>query len=112
MRRTAPAALTALAVLAVAACSPGGPSSTPSGIPYSLSTHCGITELAYDGFRYAREGGPLSDGRGNPPAGWGNPSQDGWLLLGDDSVTFQDASGHSEEFTLRPTTHPPRPACS
>lgn len=112
MRRTTSAALTALVFLAVAACSPDAPTTTPSGIAYSLSTHCGITELAYDGFRYAREGGTLSDGSGNPPAGWGNPSQDGWLLLGEESVTFQDAAGHSEEFTLRPTTDPTLPPCA
>ncbi|SDB93769.1 hypothetical protein SAMN05216410_1053 [Sanguibacter gelidistatuariae] len=106
------ALLAALALTSLTSCASDAPTETPSGIPFNLFTHCGITELTFDGSRYARVGGTLGDGFGNPPAGWGNPSQDGWLLLGEDSVTFQDAEGHTEVFTLRLTTDPDTPACS
>src|ERR1039457_770589 len=48
--------------------------------PYQLSTHCGIDE-ARIGNRYYEAVHPLSDGQGNPPAGWGNPYQQGTMTL-------------------------------
>ncbi len=38
--------------------------------PYQLYTHCGVDE-ARIGNRYFEAVHPLSDGQGNPPAGWG-----------------------------------------
>lgn len=69
--------------------------------PYSLYTHCGIDEARIDG-RYYEAVRPLSDGQGNPPAGWGNPYQDGTMtLLPPDQALFRDNAGHQVLFRLR-----------
>lgn len=41
-----------------------------------LYTHCGIRYLQVGADWFERVGGPLVKD-GNPPAGWGNPSQPG-----------------------------------
>src|SRR5216684_5363922 len=62
--------------------------------PYQLYTHCGIDE-ALIGSRYFEAVRPLSDGQGNPPAGWGNPYQDGTMtLLSSTEAVFLDVAGH------------------
>ena len=105
--------LVAVLVLgSLTSCGVDTPADTPSGIPFELYTHCGITELTFDGARYSRVGGLLDDGSGNPPRGWGNPFQEGWLVLGEETVTFQDSAGHSEVFTPQPTTAPTLPPCA
>ena len=72
-----------------------------SARPYSLYTHCGIDEARIDG-RYYEAVRPLSDGQGNPPAGWGNPYQDGTMtLLPPDQALFRDNAGHQVLFRLR-----------
>lgn len=69
--------------------------------PYQLFTHCGIDE-ALIGNRYFEAVHPLSDGQGNPPAGWGNPYQDGTMtLVSSTEAVFQDAKGHRVLFRLR-----------
>jgi hypothetical protein len=79
----------------------------PRGEPYRLLTHCGIEGLQHDGRWYARNGGLLSDGQGNPPDGWDNPGQDGRLRTEGDTVVFSDWSGHRETFTLQAGFVPP-----
>ena len=74
----------------------------PRGEPYRLLTHCGIDGLQHEGRWYARDGGLLDDGEGNPAGGWGNPWQDGRLRAEGDTVVFSDWSGHRETFTLQP----------
>jgi hypothetical protein len=74
--------------------------------PFRLYTHCGI-EWALIAGVYWHATRPLSDGQGNPPAGWGNPFQDGTLILLDQSTArFTSAAG---SVTLRRTdrTEPP-----
>jgi len=69
--------------------------------PYRLYTHCGIDE-ARIGNRYFQAVHPLSDGNGNPPAGWGNPFQQGWMtLLSSSGALFRDHAGHRVLFRLR-----------
>jgi hypothetical protein len=86
---------------------PAGPShraAAPVGSaqPYRLSTHCGIDE-ARIGSRYFEAAHPLSDGQGNPPAGWGNPFQQGTMtLLSPSEAVFRDDAGHYVRFRLRP----------
>jgi hypothetical protein len=63
------------AALAVAGCG----SQAHAGQPYRLYTHCGIVWARIDS-TFWRADPPLSDGSGNPPAGWGNPYQDGTLV--------------------------------
>jgi len=92
MRRSG-AAILAGAALVLAACGgtaaqaakPAAPSRTAaatagSARPYLLYTHCGIDE-ARVGNRYYEAVHPLSDGHGDPPAGWGNPYQRGTMTL-------------------------------
>ena len=110
-RLLAAALLVALAAGPLTACGLAATTATPSGIPYELHTHCGITDLTFEGTRYSRVGGTLDDGSGNPPDGWANPLQDGWLVLGEDSVTFEDDAGHSEVFTPRTATTPTLRPC-
>ena len=113
-RRTGPAVACALAAWSLAACSspaaplasPGRPSpasATAAGSPqpYQLYTHCGVDE-ARIGHRYFEAVHPLSDGAGNPPAGWGNPYQRGTMtLLSPATAVFRDHAGHRVLFGLR-----------
>jgi hypothetical protein len=46
--------------------------------PYELLTHCGIEWARIRG-TFWKADHPLSDGQGNPPAGWANPYQAGTL---------------------------------
>lgn len=73
-----------------------------SARPYLLLTHCGIDE-ARIGARYFEAVHPLSDGQGNPPAGWGNPFQRGTIMLRSPAeALFRDDKGHHVLFRLRP----------
>jgi hypothetical protein len=70
--------------------------------PFTLYTHCGVDEARIDD-RYFEAAHPLSDGAGNPPAGWGNPYQQGTItLLSSSTAVFRDAAGHRVLFRLRP----------
>jgi hypothetical protein len=108
----------AVAGVAMAACgstpAPHGPQAPPAApkaaavtatakpMPYDLYTHCGIDE-ALIGDRYFVAVRPLSDGAGNPPAGWGNPYQAGTMtLVSPTEAVFTDKAGHRVVFRLRP----------
>lgn len=70
--------------------------------PYQLYTHCGVSEARIDG-RYYKATRPLSDGSGNPPAGWGNPYQAGTMtMVSAKQAVFTDKAGHRVVFELRP----------
>lgn len=78
--------------------------SAPSSrtVSFDLYTHCGIDE-AHIGSTYFEAESPLSDGSGNPPAGWGNPTQRGTMTLKSDSeAVFTDDAGHEVHFRARP----------
>lgn len=85
------------------------PEPTPlRSFPYTLYTHCGIRFASFDGRVWATA--PLSDGNGNPPAGWGNPGQAGWVdIMSERSAVFT-ASG-LPPLTFHPTNEP-LPLCS
>jgi hypothetical protein len=75
---------------------------------YRLYTHCGI-EWAWIDDAYWRTDGPLRDGQ-SPPAGWGNPFQDGTLtMVSESSADFESTAGsvtfHRTE--LRDQSDPP-----
>jgi hypothetical protein len=115
----------AVAALALAACgSPPSPLAGPARPspasaaaqapprPFQLYTHCGIDE-ARIGNRYFEAVRPLSDGQGNPPAGWGNPYQPGTMtLLSPSTAVFRDRAGHRVQFRLRPGATKFRHVCS
>lgn len=71
-------------------------------IPFELYTHCGIGEIKAFGKYFARVGGTLGDGFGNPPKGWDNPYDKGTLSVVGPSAVFRDSHGHEVKFTLLP----------
>ncbi|MFH9980420.1 hypothetical protein ACH4ND_14430 [Streptomyces sp. NPDC017179] len=87
---------------------------TPSGrtIPFDLYTHCGIDEARL-GSTYFEAETPLSDGSGNPPAGWGNPTQHGTMTLKSErEAVFTDKAGHEVHFRARPGASAFKRLCS
>lgn len=70
-------------------------------IPFDLYTHCGIDE-ARVGSTYFEAVTPLSDGSGNPPEGWDNPTQHGTMTLkAETEAVFTDDAGHEVRFRAR-----------
>ena len=88
-------------LLLVGGCADAAYEPDPEAVPFELTTHCGIDELVHEGLWYQRVDGPLDTGGGNPPRGWDNPSQAGWLLVEGDRATFTDDQGHEEVFEVR-----------
>ncbi|MFI0823955.1 hypothetical protein ACH4Q7_05785 [Streptomyces roseolus] len=81
-------------------------------IAYELSTHCGIDE-AHVGSTYFEAETPLSDGSGNPPDGWGNPTQLGTMTLTSETeAVFTDGAGHEVRFRARPGARAFKHICS
>lgn len=89
------AAGSALVLAGLVACT--GPSLSPSAssspshpsvvvakyVGFQLTTHCGIRSAVVGGAYYVADP-MLSDGRGNPPPGWGNPFQKGVMTVRSD----------------------------
>lgn len=71
-------------------------------VAFDLYTHCGVSELKFDGKYYQHVGKPVDNGFGNLPAGWRDPYQHGALSVSGDIATFRDKVGHVENFKLRP----------
>ena len=70
---------------------------------YELYTHCGVGSAVFDRGRWWRANPPLDDGRGNPPAGWGNPFTKGvMVLVQEDRAVFTSQSGRVVEFVPWP----------
>jgi hypothetical protein len=98
--------------LALAGCGSHTSSSTGTathageGRPYQLYTHCGIEWARIDGtFWHAQH--PLSDGSGNPPAGWGHPFQDGTLVFTSRNIARFDSPEGSVTFERTSRRQPP-----
>ena len=105
--------LATLLAIAVAGCAssarahagpshPGNPATAAANasVSYTLYTHCGI-RFAKIGGRWFEADRPLSDGSGNPPPGWGNPSLPGSIRMLSASVAeFRDSLGHVVRFHL------------
>jgi hypothetical protein len=76
-------------------------------VQYNLYTHCGVTYADFDGKRFYADP-PLNDGNGNPPRGWANPSDGGFMILRDaDTAVFVDGSGHRADFSTHPRSGVP-----
>lgn len=76
------------------------------GRPYQLYTHCGI-EWAKIAGTFWRATHPLSDSSGNPPAGWGNPYQQGRLVILAPRTARFDSSAGSVTFKRTSRRQPP-----
>lgn len=89
----AAAALAAIGCGSQTASSARSVTAAHAGRPYKLYTHCGISWAKIDGM-FWRATHPLSDGNGNPPAGWGNPFQNGRLVfVGRSKARFESPAG-------------------
>lgn len=70
--------------------------------PYNLYTHCGIKNAEFNGRQFYADP-PLNDGNGNPPSGWGNPTDTGFVVMKDpDTIEFIDWFGHHANFSTHP----------
>ncbi len=86
---------------------PGGSVSITPGqtAGYRLYTHCGVRSALINGETFYAIP-DLSDGSGDPGAGWGNPFDDGQMTLhADGTADFRDSAGRTAHFT----SHPPAP---
>lgn len=76
---------------------------------YNLYTHCGLEYAIFDGRLWVLDP-PLTDGSGNPPLGWGNPTDHGLMrLLAPDIAEFRN-----QRVAIRFEPAPPgyeRPGC-
>jgi len=73
-----------------------------SAYAYRMYTHCGVEWTYFDG-RWWKAKPRLSDGSGNPPRGWGNPYDDGWMMLvSENHAHFSSASGFGADFEALP----------
>ena len=89
-----------------------GTAAAARSMAYDLYTHCGVDE-AKIGARFYEAVTPLSDGNGNPPAGWGNPYQAGTMtLVSATEAVFTDKAGHRVVFAVRPGATAFRQLCS
>lgn len=61
-------------------------------------TEHGVCSVSDAYSSYVRVGGPVDDGAGGPPPGWGVPAQRGWAAIDGDVLTFEDELGHREVF--------------
>jgi hypothetical protein len=99
-----------MAALFISGCSSSTTAPQPtqqrSGKRYQLYTHCGIG-WARIGGRWWRAEHPLSDGNGNPPAGWGNPFQNGTLTFTSASSARFDSAAGTVTFERTQRTRPP-----
>lgn len=113
----------ALALMLLTACA--GEGAIPEGYEdaprteIDLYVHCGVRGLTHDGREYVPVDGPLTDlhtgelegGLANPPAGWDNPIQTGWVRVDRDHALFTDDQGHVVEFRLRTADDAPLEPC-
>ncbi len=108
MRRFALLSLVVLIAGCGAQASPSTPTATHAclGRPYWLYTHCGIkwAKIAGTFWRATRA---LSDGNGNPPAGWDNPYQHGTLVIVGPRMARFDAPPGSVTFERTARRKPP-----
>ena len=71
---------------------------------YELYTHCGVRAAIFDQGRWWQANPLLDDGKGNPPAGWGNPFTKGiMVLVRQDLAVFTSRSGQVVEFVPWPS---------
>lgn len=82
--------------------------------PFELYTHCGLDQasIEFDGTFWKAAGpGPLSDGSGNPPPGFGNPFDRGSIArTGNDTALFVSSQGVRLDL-VRLVNRPDVPPC-
>lgn len=84
------------------------PAGEPSGMPFSVYTHCGVESFRLDG-RWWHARPPLYDReRSGPPAGWGDPHQEGTLTMVSADRAVFEALGQRIVFVPAPDNEPVR----
>jgi len=101
-----------LAALVTTGCSSAGStqdaSEGTSGTPFTLYTHCGVENVRLDG-RWWHARRPLyNDERSGPPAGWGDPHQEGTLTMESAERAVFEARGQRVVFAPAPDDEPVR----
>ncbi len=110
-QRALHAAVVAAALLATGcggSASPQQSGEEPSSRPFSVYTHCGVENTRIDG-RWWHAKPPLYDEKGGgPPAGWGDPYQEGTLTVESADRAFFEALGQRVVFVPAPDNKPVR----
>ncbi len=115
-RRTSCARNVAVVIAAALTTGCGSPASTqqapaadePSSTPVSVYTHCGVENVRIDG-RWWHARPPLyNQERSGPPAGWGDPHQEGTLTMESADRAVFEALGQRVVFVPAPTKEPVR----
>jgi hypothetical protein len=89
-----------------AVASAAGPTAMDAGQPFDLPTHCGVRGADIGGAWFAAQP-PLTDGAGNPPAGWADPEQPGTLtMLSPTEAVFRDDAGHEVRLRMDDAARP------
>lgn len=84
---------------------------TPSGVPFTAFTHCGVESIRIDG-RWWHASPPLYNrARNGPPAGWGDPQQEGVLTVESVDRAVFEALGQQVLFEPSPDNEPGRRPC-
>jgi len=68
---------------------------------YSLYTHCGVRDAEFGSTHFYTDP-PLNDGSGNPPPGWGNPIEGGFIVVTDPDHAVFFGFLHSATFATHP----------
>lgn len=103
------AAVLAVALIATGcggSASPQG-SNEPSSTPFRVYTHCGVENTRIDG-RWWHAKPPLYGEEGAPPAGWGDPYQEGTLTVESADRAVFEALGQRVLFVPAPDDKPVR----
>lgn len=80
----------------------------PSSTTFSVYTHCGVENVRIDG-RWWHARPPLyNQERIGPPAGWGDPYQEGTLMMESADRAVFEALGQSVVFVPSPDNEPVR----
>jgi hypothetical protein len=80
----------------------------PNSTPFSVYTHCGVENVRIDG-RWWHAKPPLYNAeRSGPPAGWGDPYQDGTLTIESPDRAVFEALGQEVVFVPAPENEPVR----
>jgi hypothetical protein len=80
----------------------------PSGIPFTVRTHCGVESALIEGAWWHAKPPRYNMHRNGPPAGWGDPLQRGRLAVQSADRAVFEAVGQKVLFVPAPDNEPVR----
>lgn len=112
-RRLAGVGLASLVALLVVGCGDAAvtqqpPTDDPTSRPFTVYTHCGVESARIDGRWWHAEPPLYNRNRTGPPAGWGDPYQEGTLTLESPERAVFEAKGRRVVFVPAPDDQPVR----